>query len=96
MEPEFLTPSRCSLQLHPGIIFSSGYGFSTPDYLKLYEVIRIYNPDFYKFLIYSPYMGASYQISDQDQAYFLTFQVVGWADIFSRKIYRDIIIDSFD
>ena len=41
-------------------------------------------------------MGASYQIRDQDQAYFLTFQVVGWADIFSRKIYRDILIDSFD
>ncbi len=24
-----------------------------------------------------------------------TFQVVGWADIFTRKVYRDIIIDSF-
>ena len=40
-------------------------------------------------------MGSGYQIQDQTQPYFLTFQVVGWADVFSRKIYRDIIIDSF-
>ena len=39
-------------------------------------------------------MGESYQIKDQFQPYFLTFQVVGWADVFSRKIYRDIIIES--
>jgi len=26
--------------------------------------------------------------------YFLTFQVVGWVDLFTRKAYRDIIIDS--
>ena len=41
-------------------------------------------------------MGESYQIKDQFQPYFLTFQVVGWADVFSRKIYRDIIIESFE
>ena len=34
------------------------------------------------------------QIKNQEAVYFLTFQVVGWADIFSRKVYRDIIIDS--
>ncbi len=39
-------------------------------------------------------MGEAYQIQDQNRPYFLTFQVVGWADIFSRKIYRDIIIES--
>ncbi|HAD97116.1 MAG TPA: transposase [Cryomorphaceae bacterium] len=39
-------------------------------------------------------MGDTYQIRDQEQAYFLTFQVVGWADIFTRQVYRDIIIDS--
>ena len=39
-------------------------------------------------------MGSAYQIQDQGQAYFLTFQVVGWADIFTRQVYRDIIIDS--
>jgi len=26
--------------------------------------------------------------------YFLTFQVVGWADVFSRKIYRDFILEN--
>ncbi len=41
-------------------------------------------------------MGSSYQIQDQTQAYFFTFQVVGWADVFSRKIYRDIVLESFD
>ena len=39
-------------------------------------------------------MGDSYQIKDQSATYFLTFQVVGWADIFTRKIYKDIIIES--
>ena len=41
-------------------------------------------------------MGSAYQIRDQFATYFLTFQVVGWADIFTRKLYKDIIIDSFD
>jgi REP element-mobilizing transposase RayT len=41
-------------------------------------------------------MGNAYQIQDQTRPYFLTFQVVGWADIFSRKVYRDIILDSFN
>lgn len=40
-------------------------------------------------------MGNAYQIKDQEATYYLTFQVVGWADVFSRQIYRDIIIDSF-
>lgn len=40
-------------------------------------------------------MGDAWQINDQGQAYFFTFQVVGWADIFTRKRYRDIILDSF-
>jgi REP element-mobilizing transposase RayT len=40
-------------------------------------------------------MADSYQIKDQNSVYFLTFQVVGWVDIFSRRSYRDIIISSF-
>ena len=40
-------------------------------------------------------MGDAYQIQDQTRPYFFTFQVVGWTDIFSRKIYRDIILESF-
>ncbi len=41
-------------------------------------------------------MSDSYQIQDQNSCYFLTFQVVGWADVFTRKDYKDIIIKSLD
>ncbi|MCO5280828.1 MAG: transposase [Chitinophagales bacterium] len=41
-------------------------------------------------------MGSSYQITDPHGIYFLTFQVVDWVDIFSRKIYRDIVVDSLN
>lgn len=40
-------------------------------------------------------MGDAYQINDQEATYYFTFQVVGWADVFSRQMYRDIVIDSF-
>ncbi len=39
-------------------------------------------------------MPTGYQIKGQEAAYYLTFQVVFWIDIFTRKVYRDIIIDS--
>ncbi len=39
-------------------------------------------------------MSKAYQVFDQSRSYFLTFQVVGWADIFTRQVYRDIIINS--
>jgi len=39
-------------------------------------------------------MSTGYQIYDQSGLYFLTFTVVDWVDIFTRKIYRDIFIDS--
>lgn len=41
-------------------------------------------------------MAKSYQIHKQSSVYFLTFQVVGWVDVFSRQCYRDLIIDSFN
>jgi len=41
-------------------------------------------------------MPSAYQINNQSAAYFLTFQVVGWADVFSRKVYRDILIESME
>ena len=31
-------------------------------------------------------MSTGYQIMKDDSAYFVTFQVVGWVDLFSRKI----------
>ena len=40
-------------------------------------------------------MSTGYQITDQEGLYYLTFQVVDWIDIFTRQVYRDIIIESF-
>lgn len=36
-----------------------------------------------------------YCIRDQKAHYFLTFQIVGWIDIFTRSRYKNIIVDSF-
>ena len=41
-------------------------------------------------------MATSYHIKDPSALYFLTLTVIGWVDIFSRKIYRDMIIDNLD
>jgi putative transposase len=40
-------------------------------------------------------MSTGYQIQDQSALHFLTFQIVHWADLFTRKIYRDIVVESF-
>jgi len=39
-------------------------------------------------------MSASYQIIEQDELHFVTFQIVKWIDVFTRQVYRDIVIDS--
>ena len=39
-------------------------------------------------------MSTGYKIIEQDAPHYLTFQIVKWVDIFTRKIYRDIFIDS--
>ncbi len=36
-----------------------------------------------------------YVIRNQNAPHFLTFTVCGWIDLFTRKIYKDIVIDSF-
>jgi REP element-mobilizing transposase RayT len=41
-------------------------------------------------------MTRGYKIHDQFATYFLTFQIVQWVDIFTRQLYRDIVIDSFN
>ena len=41
-------------------------------------------------------MPDSYTIKDQYGTYFLTFQVVAWVDLFTRKRYRDIVVDAFN
>ena len=39
-------------------------------------------------------MNTGYQISEQDELHYVTFQIVRWIDIFTRQVYRDIVIDS--
>ncbi|MCB9323946.1 MAG: transposase [Lewinellaceae bacterium] len=39
-------------------------------------------------------MMAGHRIINQNSLHFLTFTVVGWVDVFTRKKYRDIFIDS--
>ena len=39
-------------------------------------------------------MSHGCQIRNQSALHYLTIQVVQWADIFTRQIYRDIVIDS--
>ncbi len=34
------------------------------------------------------------KILNQNEPHFLTMTIVGWADILSRKIYKDVLIDS--
>jgi REP element-mobilizing transposase RayT len=41
-------------------------------------------------------MSTGYQINDQTGLYFLTFQIVDWVDLFTRRIYKEIAIESFE
>ena len=41
-------------------------------------------------------MPTGYQIQDQYRPYYLTLQIVEWVDIFTRKVYRDIIVDALN
>jgi REP element-mobilizing transposase RayT len=40
-------------------------------------------------------MSTGYQIKEQGELHYLTFQVVNWVDLFTRPVYRDIVLDSF-
>jgi REP element-mobilizing transposase RayT len=39
-------------------------------------------------------MGNAYQISNQNGIYFVTLTIVEWIDVFTRPIYKNIIIES--
>ena len=41
-------------------------------------------------------MAYGYSISDQGSVYFITCTAVNWVDVFTRKQYADIIIDSLN
>lgn len=38
--------------------------------------------------------NGGYRIRNKEEIHFLTFAVVDWVDVFSRKQYRDIVVDS--
>jgi len=39
-------------------------------------------------------MAAGYQIRDQSGIYFITFAVVEWVDVFTRKDYANLLVES--
>ena len=40
-------------------------------------------------------MSAKYKFSDKEAVYFVTATTVEWVDIFTRNVYKDILLDSF-
>ena len=40
-------------------------------------------------------MSTKYKFTDIEGVYFITPTVVDWIDVFTRNIYRDILLDSF-
>jgi len=39
-------------------------------------------------------LSTKYKINDPDGIYFITFATVEWIDVFTRKDYKDILVDS--
>ena len=39
-------------------------------------------------------MSDKYKVRSDDVPYFITFAVEGWIDVFTRDLYRDIVLDS--
>jgi hypothetical protein len=39
-------------------------------------------------------MSTGYQIREQDGVYYLTLQVIEWVDVFTRAVYKDIIVEN--
>ncbi|CAG0954574.1 hypothetical protein FLAV_00373 [Flavobacteriales bacterium] len=41
-------------------------------------------------------LAGGYKIRDQHGIYYLTFTVVDWIDVFTRKCYKDLLLDSLE
>ena len=39
-------------------------------------------------------MSRNYKIRDQEKLYFISFATVNWIDVFIRREYKDIIVDT--
>ena len=40
-------------------------------------------------------MSTKYKFRNPDGCYFVTYAVVGWVDVFTRNVYKDILIESW-
>ena len=40
-------------------------------------------------------MSSKYKFSEAQGVYFITATVVDWVDVFTRNVYRDILVGSF-
>ncbi len=41
-------------------------------------------------------MSRKYKFRNPDALYFVTFATVNWIDVFTRRIYKDILVDSLN
>ena len=41
-------------------------------------------------------MSTKYKFRNQELPHFVSFAVVGWIDVFTRNVYRDILVDSIE
>jgi len=41
-------------------------------------------------------MSRKYKFHDEDGVYFISFATVGWIDAFTRKEYKDILLESLE
>lgn len=39
-------------------------------------------------------MSTKYKFKDPQGIYFVSFAVVGWIDVFTRQLYRDLFLES--
>ena len=39
-------------------------------------------------------MSRNYKIHDQEDLHYLTYATVGWVDVFTRPVYKDILVES--
>lgn len=39
-------------------------------------------------------MSIKYKFNDPEALCFVTFSVVGWVDVFTRKVYKDLLLDT--
>lgn len=65
------------------------------------SLVRLKRINTVRFLSFCPkqvqycYMSSKYRFSNKEGIYFITATVVGWADVFTRNVYRHILLDSF-